>query len=99
MQISGLYVVLDAALAASTTHVYTLRENGGDSAQTVTITAGNSSAGPSGGGVVTLGSGDTFAMKCAATLGSVTNLPHFAFLMTDPTAAAGKKFRPLMVSP
>ena len=58
IRLNGLYALLDAALAASTTHVYTLRKNGSDTGQTVTVGAGGTTAGPSGAAAVTLGSSD-----------------------------------------
>ena len=98
MSVSGLYVSLTAAMGAGASHVYTLRKNAADTAQTVTIGATQSSAGPSGGASVTLTNADTFAMKAVATLGSTTNVTRMAFLMTDPVAAAAG-FNALLISP
>ena len=98
MTVSGLYVSLTAAMGAGASHVYTLRKNAGDTAQTVTINATQSSAGPSGGAIVTLTNADTFATKAVATLGSVNNVPRMAFLMTDPVAATAG-FNALLISP
>jgi hypothetical protein len=85
--LSGLYVYLESAMGAGASAVYTLRQNTSDTTQTVTIGTGALSAGPSAAAAVTLSSGDRFALKVVATLGSGSNRLHVGFLTIDPTAA------------
>src|SRR5262245_7149880 len=58
LSLSGLYVTLEAAMGAGASVVYTLRNTTSDTAQTVTISAGATTGGPSGGAAVCVSRGD-----------------------------------------
>jgi hypothetical protein len=88
LEFSGMIAALHAAPGSGKSIAITLRKNGADTGQTVTIADAATSGGPSGAAPVTITDSDTMALKYVFT-GVDTNLCRIAtgYTLLDPVAA------------
>jgi hypothetical protein len=88
LEFSGMIAALHAEPGSGKSIAITLRKNGADTAQTVTIADTATAGGPSAGAAVTISNADTMALKYVFT-GVDSNLVRVAtaYVLLDPVAS------------